>query len=229
MRSVLVGLVLCGSMTTSIIAQYRPFKLPEGMRLLGEDFIELTVKQYSVEKQPFTSVLKDLARRFGVQFSVEIAVSREFKDPTISLQLREVTLKELFNQVISAGHFEEAQWGVHPYLADRFYIDIGTSHKGLHYPLDLRLEKWSAPPDMSPVNILNNFLGSIPQLRRRFYGEGGTIGSMPPYVTFGCRVVYTAENESVEQILENLARIGNLSWIFIYVAEDERRSRLMAF
>ncbi|GAB4119923.1 MAG: hypothetical protein Kow001_19190 [Acidobacteriota bacterium] len=229
MRNVFLGSLLCGFMTTSLIAQFKPAKLPEGMSLLGEDFIELVVKQYSIEKQPFTKVLKDLAHRFGVQFSVEIAASREFTDPPITLQARDVSLKELFNQVINAGHFEEAEWGTHPSLADRFYIEIGGSHRGLDYPLDLRLEKWSAPPDMSPVNVLSNFLGSAPRLRRRFYGDGGTIGSLPPYVTFGCRVVYQAENESVRQILENLARIGNLSWVFIYVAEDERRSRLMVF
>jgi hypothetical protein len=229
MRRWLLGFLLCGSLTTSVVAQFRPAQLPEGMSLPGEEFIELVVKRYSIEKQPFTNVLKDLARRFGVQFSVEIAVSKEFSDPPITLDLGEVTLKDLLNHVINAGGFEEAEWWTHPSLADRFYIEVGRSHRGFDYPLDLRLEKWSAPPDMSPVNILNNFLGSIPQLRRRFYGEGGTIGSMPPYVTFGCRVVYQAENESVEQIVENLAGIGNLSWLFIYVAEDEARSRLRAF
>jgi hypothetical protein len=210
MRNVLFGFLLCGSMTSLVIAQFKPAKLPKGMRLLGEDFIELVVKEYSIDGQPFTSVLKDLVRRFGIQFSVEIAVPREFTDSPITLQLRDVSLKELFNQVINAGNFEEAEWGTHPSLADRFYIEIGRSHRGFDYPLDLRLGKWSAPPDMLPVNILNNFLGSIPQLRRRFYGEGGTIGSMPPYVNFGCRVVYQSENESIKQILENLAGIGNL-------------------
>jgi len=55
------------------------------MSLPGEEFIKLVVKRYSIEKQPFTNVLKDLSRRLGVQFSVEIAVSKEFLDPIISL------------------------------------------------------------------------------------------------------------------------------------------------
>lgn len=229
MRRWLLGFLLCGFLTSAVMAQFRRAQLPEGMSLPGEEFIELVVQRYSVEEQPFTNVLKDLARRFGIQFSVEIAVSREFSDPPITLDLTEVTLKELLNHILNAGSFEEVEWWTHPSLADRFYIEIGRSHRGFDYPLDLRLEHWSAPPDMSPVNILNNFLGSIPQFRRRFYGEGGTIGSMSPYVTFGCRVAYQAENESVEQILEKLAGIGNLSWVFVYVAEDERRSRLRAF
>jgi len=229
MRKWLLAFILCGFTITSLIAQFRPAQLPEGMSLPGEDFIELVVKRYSIKRQPFTNVLKDLSRRFGVQFSVEIAVSKEFTDPPITLNLSDVTLKGLFNQVIKAGGFEEAEWWTHTSLADRFYISIGRSHRGFDYPLDLKLEKWSAPPDELPATIIINLLRRIPQIRRRFYGEGGTIGRMPSYVTFGCRVVYQAENESVKRILENLARIGHLSWIFIYVAEDEGRSRLTPF
>jgi hypothetical protein len=206
--------------------QYKPWQLPKGVVLPGERFLEMIVPTYSIRDRPLTEAMKDLAHAFGLRLQIEIVASHEFRDPLVSVDVQQSTLKDIVNRIIKTSGFAEAEWRVDSSEADVFHIVLGRVPED--YPLSTRVATWSSPAGESPEDVLINLIWDIPVLRQRFYGSSGVIASHGP-VVFGCVLQYRAENLSVREIVWQISRIGHKSWMFIYVKGNEKKTRMLVF
>lgn len=223
-----IAFVLLSGVCEVILAQYQPWKVPQGTILPGERFIELVVPRYTVHNKPFIDVLGEISERYGVRFAVRATVLDRFDDHRVSLDSRAVSFKELINRLLVASRYANATWRVDASQPDLFYVDIGRRDSG--DPLNLRVDSWSVPPDTTPENLLVNLPWYIPEFRSHLYGsEVGVAGSVSPRVTYGCQLVMHLENTTVLDIAERVSRIAGKSWIFIHVQNDVRRSHWQVF
>lgn len=222
----LLLLAVMTSLTLSAWGQYRPWQLPKGVALPGERFIECIIPGYSIRDKHLTEALKDLSHAYGLRLEAQIVASNQFLDPIISVDARQVSLKDLVNRILQASGFAEAEWHVDSSEADVFHIVLGRIPGS--YPLSMKIASWAAPSGESPENVLLNLLLYIPELRQRFYGSAGSVGSKYP-VQLGCVLVYRVANTTVLDIVQQISRISRKSWIFIYIKEDEKKSKLLVF
>lgn len=213
-------------MEGNALSQYVPFKVKPGVVVPGEPLIELIVPKFSISRQPFTGVLKEISRTYGIRFAVEIIVNDRFIDPMIALEARSTSLRDLFNRIVRQTGFDQAEWNVGK-GPDLIEIRLGRNTKS-DYPMAMYIDDWSAPRNTSPENALLGLFWDIPELRQRFR-PGGVIGSRAPYVSYGCEIVFKVDAMRLGDVIAHLAQIANKSWILVFVQDDEKLSELIVF